>query len=82
MANKGKWIAQVKGDPDSDSWEISVVRISNTHGQLSWGWFDENKLLISESSMGNWKLAPGLGERLVAIAHDYADDLNRREAGL
>lgn len=72
-----KWIAQIKGDVNGDSWEISVVRDDNKHGQLSWGWFDDRKLLVSHNGGPcNWPLAPGLGPIMVEIAQRLADYLN------
>lgn len=76
---KGKWIAQIKGDPNGTAWEISVVREDNEHGRLSWGWFDENKILISDSGSGQWPLGKGLGPLMVEIAYRYAAYLNRPE---
>jgi hypothetical protein len=29
------------------SWEISVLKKSNIHGKKSYGWIDQNKILIS-----------------------------------
>ena len=44
-----KWKVQVFGERCSESWEISVVRLDNKHGQESWGWFDDKKLLVSDN---------------------------------
>lgn len=72
-----KWIAQVKGDPYGVSWEISVVRSDNEHGQKSWGWFDDRKLLISHNGGPcQWPLAPGLGPMMIKIAELFAESLN------
>lgn len=72
-----KWIAQVFGDPSSESFEISVVREDNEHGRKSWGWFDERKLLISSSGGPcRTKLAPGLAALMVELAEKYAAMLN------
>lgn len=71
------WIAQTFGDPNGDTWEISVVRSDNEHGQKSWGWFDKRKLLISHNGGPcPWPLAPGLGPKLVEVAEAYAKHLN------
>ncbi|CAM0015632.1 hypothetical protein VPHK359_0076 [Vibrio phage K359] len=40
-----KWIVNIKGS-FKESPEISVVRSDNEHGLESYGWFDENKILI------------------------------------
>jgi hypothetical protein len=72
-----KWIPQVKGDVNGESREISVVRSDNEHGQRSWGWFDETKLLISHNGGPcHWGLAPGVGDMMIKIAEDYAKKLN------
>lgn len=44
-----QWKVQIKGGRDSKNWEISVVRLDNLHGQRSWGWFDNTKLLVSRN---------------------------------
>jgi len=76
-----KWLAQVKGDPNGSAWEISVVRSDNKHGQVSWGWFDERKLLVSHNGGPcNDPMALGLGDKMVQIAHDLAAELNAKEA--
>lgn len=78
--NEPIWKAQVKGDPNGKSWEISVVHRENKHGQESWGWFDENKLLISHNGGPcDWPLAPGLGPMMIQLAERYAELLNKRD---
>lgn len=77
---KGRWLLQIKGDVNSDSWEISVVREDNIHGKLSWGWFDENKLLVSHNGGPcSWPLAPGLGEKMIEIGNTLTRQLNLKE---
>jgi hypothetical protein len=74
-----KWLPQVKGDPNGDSWEISVVRSDNEHGQKSWGWFDDRKFLVSHNGGPcRWPMYPGLGDTMIKIAHQVADELNRK----
>lgn len=74
---KDKWIAQIKGNPNSSAWEISVVKKANEHGRRSWGWFDEDKLLISHNGGPcEWPLAPGIGLLMIELAKKYADYLN------
>lgn len=73
-----KWIAQTLGDPNGKCWEISVVRSDNEHGQKSYGWFGEDKFLISHNGGPcSWPLAPGLGDKMVKIAQEYAAELNK-----
>lgn len=72
-----KWLVQVKGDPNGARWEISVVREDNDHGRASWGWFDQNKLLVSHNGGPcDWPLAPGLGALMVEVAERLAAHLN------
>ena len=48
---KVKWVVDIK--EYGKSFEISVLRDDNAHGKKSYGWFDENKLLISSSTYGS-----------------------------
>lgn len=58
MSNK--WITEFKielpdepvGDWDADfvDFEISVVRESNKHGRTSYGWADEDKIIVFSSN--------------------------------
>lgn len=58
----GKWLAQVFGDPETDSFEISVVREDNEQGRNSWGWFNDAKMLVCHNHLKVApRLAPGLG---------------------
>lgn len=76
-----KWIPQVFGNPDGESWEISVIREDNEHGRRSWGWFDQDKLNISHNGGPcRWPLGPGLGKFMVELASKYAEYLNERES--
>jgi hypothetical protein len=78
----GKWIVNVFGDVDGDTWEVSVVREDNFHGLRSWGWFDANKLLVSHNGGPcHWRLAPGLGKTMVDMAAAYCVVLNAKERG-
>ena len=77
-----KWISQIKGNPNSKSWEISVVRENNDHGRASWGWFGADKILISHNGGPcDWPLGKGLGPLMVVLAEKYAEYLNKLEAG-
>ena len=79
----GKWETQSKGDPNGNSWEISVIRSDYEHGHQSWGWFDKNKLLISHNGGPcSWPLAPGLGPLMEELAKRYCDMLNNGEINL
>ena len=75
-----KWLVQIKGRKCSDSFEISVVKRSNKHGRLSWGWFDDDKLLISHNGGPcHWPLIKVVWDKMVKLAHEVADELNVKE---
>lgn len=74
----GPWEVQIKGEPCSEAWEITVIRKNNIHGHRSWGWIDENKLLISHNA-GPWSLIRPVWDRMVKVAHDVCDELNSAE---
>ena len=49
-----KWIAQFK---ESDyGYEYSAVKSSNKHGQISWGWPGDNKMIFFGSGIGETSL--------------------------
>lgn len=80
LEQMNRWLVQVKGNPDGEEWEISVVKSNNLHGQRSWGWFDEDKLLVSHNGGPcKWPLASGLGDKMVKLAGDLARELNSKE---
>ena len=71
------WIVQIKGEKCSNSFEISVVRSSNEHGRQSWGWFDEDKLLICHNGGPcDWALVPIVWDKMVEVASDVCEHLN------
>ena len=48
----GPWEVQIKDARKSrQGFEITVIRQNNIHGHRSWGWIDDNKLLISSSGV-------------------------------
>lgn len=75
-----KWVVDIKGTYDEDSFEISVLRDDNTHGKCSYGWFDENKLLISSSGgpCRDGVIKP-VWQQLHSVAQKVASDLNKKE---
>ena len=76
-----RWVVDIKGGPDCRSFEISVLRENNEHGRRSYGWFDEDKLLISSSGGPcHDNLVPLVWRKMVALAHEVADELNAAEA--
>ena len=80
LVAENKWLAQVFGDPNGTAWEISVVRENNKHGRKSWGWFDSEKLLVSHNGGPcKWPLATGLGDKMIKLAQELANQLNEGE---
>lgn len=76
----GPWEVQIKGKPCSGTWEISVIRQGNLHGHESWGWIDENKLLISHNgSPCHWPLIRPVWDRMVQTAQEVCQELNTAE---
>jgi hypothetical protein len=75
-----KWIVQVFGDRGSINWEISVVRSDNEHGQASWGWFDERKLLVSHNGGPcHWAICSFVWDENIKIAKELCRKLNAGE---
>lgn len=71
-----KWVVEVKGDHKT-GWEISVVRKDNAHGALSWGWFDERKILISHNGGPcRWPIPKCVFDANVEIAEQICAALN------
>jgi hypothetical protein len=72
-----KWIINIKGGPGESPFEISVVRKDNEHGQRSYGWIDERKLLISNNGGPcPWIVTPEVWAKLVKVAEQTAKELN------
>jgi len=79
--NKAKWVVNVKGNWGNKSFEISVVRDDNEHGKLSYGWFDQHKLLITHSGGScDWPLIKTVWDKQIALANSVADELNAAES--
>lgn len=73
------WIVHTKGGPESPSFEISVIRSSNTHGQDSYGRFGPDKLLVSSSGGPcNDRITPAVWDRLLKVAEETAAELNQK----
>ncbi len=77
-----KWIVNSKGKAGDRGFEISVVREDNKHGIASFGWFDENKLLITHNGGPcSWPLHTLVWDKSIKLAQEVADELNRQEKG-
>ena len=75
---KPKWVVHTKGGPCEAPFEICVIRVDTEHGKLSYGWFDENKLLISHSG-GPCRdtVTKKVWNKLITLAHEVANELNK-----
>ena len=75
--DKSKWIVQSFGGPNLNSFEISVIRSANIHGQRSYGWFGEDKLLISHNGGPcTWPVTESVWKRLLQVAEETASEMN------
>ena len=58
LGNIMSWLVQVKGyidreeDRENGEIEVSVIRQDNKHGRDSYGWADENKIILPEMNPG------------------------------
>ena len=76
-----QWKVNVHGERCGSSWEISVVRETNKHGQKSYGWFDENKLLVSHNGGPcHWPICGFVWDQHMATAHELCRRLNSGES--
>jgi hypothetical protein len=72
-----KWVVNIKGKPESTSFEISVVRDDNEHGKKSYGWIGDDKILIThDGGPGTCSLTKTVWDKCVKVAHEVADELN------
>lgn len=71
------WRVQIKGKECSPAYEISVIHATNTHGQISWGWFNETKLLVLHNGGPcDWPVCKDVWDAAVASATKLAAKLN------
>lgn len=80
MTTKHTWKVQVFGKRCSSAWEISVVRSDNEHGQKSWGWFNNRKLLVSHNGGPcSWPVVGFVFDQQIKIANELCRRLNNGE---
>lgn len=76
--NPDYWEVHTKGFAGNDSFEISVLRTSNTHDKRSYGWFGKDKLLISHSGGPcTWPVTSMVWDKLLDLADEVAAELNK-----
>lgn len=75
-----KWKVQIHGGPNQKGFEISVVNTEKIHNaQKYFGWFDENKLLITHNGGPcDWPLTPQVWEKQIRVAREVAEELNQQ----
>ena len=72
-----KWVVEIKGQAGAEGFEIAVLRDDNTHGKRSYGWFGDDKLLITHNGGPcRWPLTQKVWDKQVAVAHEVAAELN------
>jgi hypothetical protein len=73
----GKWIVHSKGGPNLPHFEICVLREDYKFGQDSYGWFGDNKRLITHNGGPcNWPISATVWSGCVAVGQALADELN------
>lgn len=88
MSNQ-QWKVQVKGTRCSGDWEISVVHRENKHGQRSFGWIGDHKLLVGHNGGPCRDSVCGfVWDRLIEVAEELCgrlnsgEDIDRKGSGL
>lgn len=75
-----KWIPHTKGAAGEPSFEICVVREDNKFGQESFGWFGQDKILVTHNGGPcSWPLRQAVWDRCVKVAEELATELNDQE---
>ena len=76
------WLVDIKGRADGTAaWEISVIHKDNAQGFQSYGWFCNEKILISGGGgcSSPWNISQYVFDAQVALANDVAQKLNNGE---
>ena len=75
------WKVQIKGERGSKCWEISVVREDNDFGKSSYGWFGDNKLLVSHNGGPcGWTICGFVWDKQIEIANELCQRLNSNQS--
>lgn len=73
-----RWSVHTKGGPNQEAFEICVIRKGNSHGRISYGWFGEDKLLISHNGGPcRWPVTRLTWDELIKAAERVAEELNK-----
>ncbi len=82
-SSKARWEVGTKGGPGKSHFEICVIRESSEHGKQSYGWFDDDKLLISHNGGPcRWPLTNKVWDKMILLAEEVAAELNQEESNL
>jgi hypothetical protein len=74
------WVPHTKGGWTTEGYEICVIRQSDKHGKLSYGWIGDTKIQISTcGGPCRYKVSKLIWEKLVKVAQEVADELNAQE---
>lgn len=81
-----KWIVHYEEDKDEDYYEegeypfeLSVV-VENSHGHVSWGWADDEKImLLHGGDLNGGQYSDATIERVKRLAQILCDELNAEE---
>lgn len=76
----GKWVVQVLGGRTT-GWEISIVREGHHGCRNSWGWFDTNKQVVTQSGVGGFgrPMHSILWDEIIKLAQVHATNWNARD---
>lgn len=72
---KGKWILNILGGPNRGH-EIALVRETNRHGLASWGWSNQNKVIVSTN---NSTIPKEVFDAIVKTAQSLVNKKNKKE---
>ena len=70
-----EWLVDIKDHRETaGAWEISVIREDNKHGFRSYGWFSDEKILISKGggSYSPWSISQFVFDSQIVIAVQLA----------
>lgn len=77
----GKWEVHTKGGANQCPFEIAVIRRDNALGKRSYGWYGEDKLLITHNGGPcQWPVTLTVWNGCLRLAEEIAEKLNAQEA--
>jgi hypothetical protein len=74
-----RWVVHTKGKPNTNSWEICIIREDFQHGFRSYGWFGPHKHYVSSSGGPCHEVVPpDMWDLLVEAAEKRCETMNDR----